>query len=409
MRSFVGIDWSEKRHDVRVHNDKGACLARFQVPHSLQGFEKLEKRLKAVNPRAAACLVGIETQENLLVDFLCERGYPLYVVAPGTVNSNRGRHRASGAKDDDGDAYLLADILRTDRHRLVPWRADGALVRQMRLWLHGIDELTNSIVRANNRLRANLLRYYPQCLQAFENLQSHIALAFLQTYAAPTQLQALSYEDFWTFCRRQGYRHYRLLPEKYAHLQTPAPQVDPAIVTAHAAYSCAVAQQLQLLTQQKKKALQQVTSLFVQHEDAYIFDSLPGSGKLLAPKLLVMFGDHRDRYPQPTILQAIAGACPITRRSGKSQLVLFRRACNRRYRATAQQFAMSSLVKSPWAAGYFYRAKERGHGNSHALRALANRWLRIIWAIWQKREPYDESYHLQQLHHRRQPQPSTSA
>ena len=405
MKSLVGIDWSEERHDVRVHNEAGACVARFNVPPTAAGFQVLDERLRAVNPEPADCLVAIETHNNLLVDFLCQRGYTLYVLAPSAVASNRSRYRASGAKDDDYDALIMADLLRTDRHRLIPWRPDSSLVRQMRVHLSWVDNLTTSLVRQQNRLRAVLLRYYPQALQAFKDLQTYIALAFLETFPSPQALEEVSFETFVAFFEEHNYTHCRLLPEKYALLTSEGPLAEPAIAAACQAQTVHMARLLTTLLRQKRDTIRQVGKLFAQHEDAFIFDSLPGAGALLAPKLLTMFGDQRDRYPDRTILPAIAGTCPVTKQSGQSQWVTFRRACNHNYRQTAQLFARSSVNKSAWAAGYFQRAKSRGHTDSHAYRCLANRWLHIIWTLWQNREAYDEAYHLQQVQRHRRPQP----
>lgn len=403
MKSYVGIDWSEARHDVRVHNEAGACVARFAVPHTLEGFQQLDEKLQAINANPVDCLVAIETHDNLLVDFLCEREYTLYVLAPSSVASNRSRYRASGAKDDDHDALVMADLLRTDHQRLIPWRPDGSLVRQMRIHLSWVDDLTGSIVRQHNRLRANLLRYYPQALAAFD-LKTYISLAFLQAFPSPQALETLSYEQFVTFFKSHSYNHCQMLPGKYAQLTAAGPQAEPAIAAASQARTVHLAGQLATFLQQKAETIRLVNDLFVQHEDAFIFDSLPGAGELLAPKLLVMFGDRRDRYPDRTILPAIAGTCPVTKQSGKSRWVDFRLACNRSYRRAAQQFAICSVTNSVWAAGYFQRAKRRGLSDSHAYRCLANRWLHIIWTLWQRREPYDEAYHLKQVHRHRRPQ-----
>lgn len=401
MKSFIGIDWSEKHHDVRVHNAHGACLARFQVDHTLPGFQQLHHKLQQLNPQPAHCLVALETHDTLLVDFLGDCGYTLYVLAPSRVARNRGRHRASGAKDDDHDAYVLADLLRTDHRRLLPWRPNSPVVRQLRLRLSAIDDLTGDIVRQHNRLRAYLLRYYPQALSAFQNLQTHIALDFLVAFPTPQAAQALSYEQFYAFCRTQGYHQYRHLPGKYAALIDEAPQADPAIAAASQAQVAPLARRLRTLLVEKTQALQAVETLFSQHEDAPLFDSLPGAGQMLAPKLLVMFGDRRERYPDYTILQGIAGTAPVTRQSGQARWVAFRQACNRSYRRTMQQFARCSITQSVWAAGYYQQAKKRNLSDSHAYRCLANRWVRIIWTLWQRREPYDERQHLRDVHHGR--------
>jgi transposase len=143
------------------------------------------------------------------------------------------------------------------------------------------------------------------------------------------------------------------------------------------------------MVRQKAREIREVQKLFARHPDQAIFDSLPGAGNLLAPKLLVMFGDHRERYPTPQTIRALAGACPVTIQSGHKRHVRFRRGCNRDGRRTAQQFAKASVREAEWAAAYLSCC-------------LANRWLGIIWKLWQSRELYDETYHLQQIRrHRR--------
>jgi transposase len=169
MKTIIGIDWSEQKHCVHIYNQAGALLARLDIAHSVSGFVQLERQLRKANPEPADCLIAIKTRHNLLVDFLLSRGFTLYIIAPIIVKNNRGRQSSSGAKDDDRDAQLLADILRTDRGRLILWLVDGPLVRQMRLLLSSVDDLTGMIVAQHNRLRANLLRYYPQALTAFNS------------------------------------------------------------------------------------------------------------------------------------------------------------------------------------------------------------------------------------------------
>ena len=403
MKSYVGIDWSEEFHNVCILNEAGACLNRFQVPHTQAGFLRLEKHLAQVNEVAADCLVAIETHHNTLVDFLWSRGHTLFILPPNQVKSNRGRQRASRAKDDDSDALLLADILRTDQGRLIPWQADGDLVQQMRSLLSWIDDLTDSIKRHRNRLRANLLRYYPQPLATFGNMLSQFSLKVVAAYPSSGYLRDLTYQQFVTFSRDQGYYQVGKLPAYYAQLREPMPAAPETIWPALEEQTVYLAHQLLVLMEQKKATIKQASHLFEQHSDAPIFASLPGAGDLLRPKLLVMFGDYRARYPKPNILPAIAGTCPVTVQSGRSRYVRFRWACNHSYRQTAQLFAKSSIRKSVWAAGYFNRAKDRGLSNSHAYRCLANRWLKIIWTLWQTRVTYDEAYHLSQVARHRQP------
>ena len=407
MKTLIGIDWSQKHHDIRLHNEAGALLSRFRIDHNWEGVQKLEQGIAQVNTEPGDCLIGIETANNMLVDFLWSRQYRLYILAPIVVKSSRGRQRVSAARDDDSDAALLADILRTDRQQLIPWQPDGQLVCQMRVLINFIDDLTASIVQYSNRLRANLQRYYPQVLNAFSPLKTKLCLHFLMSYPTPEAATALSFAEFDAFCRQHRDTQAKYRRRRFGLLQQVAP-IDQRIVTTYETQIPWLAQLLWRLVQQKQQTIRHLQSLFTQHPDRVIFASLPGAGDLLAPKLLVMFGDHRHRLPTPAVIQALAGTCPVTVRSGQRRSVRFRRACNRPFRHLIQQFAEQSVKQSSWAAAYFHNARSRGLTKSHAYRCLANRWLKIIWTLWQRHEAYDEAYHLRQIQRHRRPVSATS-
>lgn len=399
---YIGIDWSEDKHDVCILNERGAILKEFTILQTPQGHASLDQEVASFGLTADRCLVGLETAHNLVMDFLETRPYTLYVIAPNQVASSRGRFSSSGRRNDRSDAHLLADMLRTDHHRFAPWQADGILVNQMRANLRLIDDLTQSITRYNNRLRATLLRAYPLALGLFNDLVTQIALQFLIEYPQQAAAQQLTYADFDAFCRQQRYSHPGMIAKRFAHLQRQVPQPAAATVVALQDQVPILATLLLRLVQQKSRTIRQVQHLFVTHPDQHIFASVPGAGHLLAPKLLVMFGDHRQRFPTPASIQSLAGTCPVTVQSGKKKAVRFRRGCNHEFRHTAQLLAITSTRQSTWAATYFSLAKARGLSHSHAFRCLANRWLAIIWTLWQRQQPYDETYHLQQVRrHRR--------
>jgi transposase len=186
-------------------------------------------------------------------------------------------------------------------------------------------------------------------------------------------------------------------------LQQPQPPVQSTLAVAYRDEIVFIAQQLLGLIREKKLALQQVQALYQQHPDHPIFSSLPGAGDMLQPKLLVMFGEDRARFPSPQDIRALAGTCPVTKQSGKRRHIQFRRACNHSFRETAQQFAVASVRQVDWAAAYFTSALSRGLHKNHAYRCVANRWLGIIWKMWQTRQPYDETYHLKQILRQRRP------
>jgi len=247
-----------------------------------------------------------------------------------------------------------------------------------------------------NRLRAVLLRYYPAAAQVFSSLQTQIALHFVSTYPTPQAAADLSWAEFQAFAQQHGYRRPKRLPACFARLQADHPAASPETVLIYQDEAVQLAELLLAGIRAKKEAKRALRSLFQQHPDHTIFSSLPGAGELLAPALLAKFGDDRQRFPAPDGLQALAGTCPVTEKSGKRKRVKFRRACDRQFRHFAQQWAIASLSESVWAIAYWNAVRPRCDSDSHAYRCLANRWLAVAWKLWQSRTLYDEAYHLRQ-------------
>jgi transposase len=397
MEVYTGIDWSENKHDVVFMNKAGVAIAKLTIQHTVGGFLALDAAREKLDVAPEECLVCLETAHNLLIDFLWSRGYRhVYVIPPSVVKANRGRQGQSRARTDPSDAALIADILRTDRGRLQPWHPDSLLTRQIRAKVSLVRHLTRDVVRTSNRLRAVLSRYYPAALHVFSSVRTQICLAFIRTYPTPREAAALSFAEFEAFATGHGYPHPGALRTNFARLRGPYPQPTPETVLVYQEEAVQLAVLLLAQVQANKEAKRQLKTLFVQHPDAPIFESLPGAGDLLAPALLAKFGDDRQRFPTSGSVQALAGTCPVTVSSGKRKSVHFRYACDRAFRDIAQKWAMSSVPQSLWAAAYWQQTRPRCDSNSHAYRCLANRWLSIAWAIWQKRECYDETYHLQQ-------------
>lgn len=397
MKVYIGIDWSERKHDIVFMNEAGAPIVRLTIPHAPEGFLKLEATRRELGVAREDCLVGLETAHNLVIDFLWSHNYTnVYVVPPSVVKSTRGRYGHSGARTDQSDAFLLADMLRTDRARLQPWHPDSLLTRQMRAKVSLIIHLTHTVVRLSNRLRAVLLRYYPAALNVFSHLRAQITLKFIQAYPTPQAAAALTFAEFETFARQNGYKQQGRLRACFARLQIPQPEPTPETVLVYQDEAVQLATLLLDVVRAKQTTKRALKDLFHQHPDHPIFASLPGAGAFLAPALLVKFGDDRRRFPSPASVQALAGTCPVTDSSGKRRVVKFRRACDREFRNIAQQWAIRSKAESLWASLYWEQVRPHCRSDSHAYRCLANRWLAIAWKLWQTGQPYDEAHHLRQ-------------
>ena len=396
MTVYIGIDWGEKKHDVVCLNAAGAVITQFPIVHSAEGLLHLDSKLRQLAPSPEHLRIGLETAHTLLIDWLWECGYSqVYVIPPLLTRSCQRRYRQSGARSDRRDAYLIADLLRTDGQRLYPWHPDSALTLQLRAQVRWGLRLGCQQRRLSNQLRAVLLRYYPAALQVFGALDSQITLHFIQTYPTPQAAARVTWEEFAAFAQAHRYPSQRLVA-CFARLHARQPAAAPAVVQAYQPQAVHLATSLLDTVRTLASVRREVTALFRQHPDHPIFASLPGTGELLAPALLAKFGDDRARFPQASTLQALAGTCPVTEQSGQRRRVSFRQACDREFRQIAQQWAKCSIEHSDWAASYFHEAQQRGQSASHAYRCLANRWLAIAWTLWQRRQLYDEAYHLQQ-------------
>jgi transposase len=397
MKVYIGIDWSENKHDVCLMQERGDVLLTLQIQHTMAGFRQLDQARQSLGVGREEVVIGLETAHNLLVDYLWDQGYEqIYVLPPHVVKSAQTRYRQSGAKDDAWDARLIADVLRTDQPRYAVWKPDLPLTRQIRAEVRFAVQLGREVVQDGNRLRSILLRYYPAVLDAFPHLDSVVFLAFLQIYPTLRQAQALPFEQLKVFLHEHHHTQSRSWPKIYAGLHADHPQSHPALETAYAPLAVAQARILETLLRSRTECLTRLGKLYLLHPDREIYDSLPKAGTLLAPALLSKLGDDRGRYPTPAVLQAVAGTCPFTKRSGKHAHVYFREACDREFRHIVQQWARLSLDASPWAATYYHTVRPHCQTDNDAIRRLANRWLEVLWRLWIDRKPYDEAFHLKQ-------------
>lgn len=397
MTVYLGIDWSEKKHNVCILNEAGAVICELVIGHTPEGFLQLASVCQQLQIGAGQAVIGLETAHNLLIDFLLESQWgAIYVLPPSLVKSNQGRFAQSGAKDDRRDAQLIAEILRTDRGRLHAWQPDSLLTRQIRARVQMHSFLSRTIRQYTSYLRAVLLRYYPAALEVFSGLDLPITLAFLQSYATPTAAQALSYEQFSHFLQEHHHTHKQVWPQAYQRLMTRYPIAHSETLNLYTYQMLTLVDMLSHLLDERRLTQLALLHDFKQHPDAALYQSLPGAGKLLAPALLAKLGDDRTRFPAPSVLQAVAGTCPVTKRSGRAKSVHFRRACDHAFRHFVQQWAVAALKKNPVAQAYYHQVRPHCRSDNAAYRRLANRLLAVLWRLWQSRTPYDEATHLRQ-------------
>jgi hypothetical protein len=268
MTVYLGIDWSEKKHDATFLNEEGQIVGQLTLAHTPEGLLSLEQSRQALGVQPQECVVGLETAHNLLIDFLWARAYgQIYVIAPNVVKSSRGRYNQSGARTDQHDSRLLADLLRTDRSRLYPWRPDSVLTRQIGVQVGFINDLTKQMVARTNRLRAVLLRYYPAALTVFSNPSGLVALRFLLAYPTPAQAAALSWPEFEAFALSAGYPNHKKLGDCYIRLQQLQLEATAETVLIYQSQVPLLAKELLALVEHRNEALSQLSRWFSQHSD----------------------------------------------------------------------------------------------------------------------------------------------
>lgn len=406
MPTYLGIDWSTKKHDVAFMNEKGGTITTAVIEHSQAGFAKLEAMRQKLNISQDECIVGMETAHSLLIDHLWASGYEaVYILPPGVVNANRGRNRQSGARTDLYDSWVIADTLRTDLHKFHPWTPGSAELQQMRSMVGQAIFWTKESVRLANRLQAVLFRYYPVALTVFSSWPTKLICDFVQAFPTPEKARQLSWPEFHAFAKEHRYPQPKKLPACFERLQQPHPESSPAIVAANMGDAQNLAVSLRASLEIEDQNLRQLQKLFDSHPDAHTFASLPGTGDWLGPALLVKVGEDRLRFPKATSLQALAGTCPVTDQSGGRRSVYFRRSCDHQFRQIAMQWARCAVKESTWAATYFEQVYARHHSANHAYRCLANRLVAILWKLWQTEDDYDEILHMQNRIKRCQPLP----
>jgi transposase len=395
MQVYIGIDWSEQKHDVCFQNEKGDVIQLLQINQSPEGFVKLDETRQQLGVSAEDCIAGIETSHNLLIDYLVDQNYrAIYVLPPNAVKSAQTIFRQSGAKSDRSDAILICEMIRLAAEQFHAWVPDTELTQSIRVKVRLAGFLTKQILQTGNRLRSALLRYYPAALILFSTTDSQILLEWIIKYPTPELAETVNFGEFKVFLKEHKHPRPKLWAACYARLHLPQVKASRGNTAAFSSEAKLLASLMLNLIRSRNYLLSEVKQDFVHHPDYAIYQSLPAAGNFLEPALCAMLGDDRDRYPNVSVLQAIAGTCPVTEQSGKSKFVHFRHACDHQFRQVVQQWARCSVLKSPWAAGYYASVRPRCHSDNEAYRRLANRWLEVLWKLWQDRVPYDEQKHL---------------
>lgn len=388
--TFVGFDWADDHHEVVVVDREGGIVEEFRFDDSAEGWQLLVRKLSPY-PHAA---VVIETSSGATVERLLEGGYAVYPVNPKAAKRYRERQAPSGTKSDRFDAWSLADALRLDGHTWRVLKPDDPLTVELRLLCRDEIALIEQRTALVCQLRAALGEYYPVVLEAFDDWTVPSSWAFVEAFPTPEALVKTGKRKWEKFLH--VHKLYR--PETYEKRLSLFAQAQtfcgsPATTKAKSMLAVALAGQLRVLQSHLDKFRARIQELFQQHPDHELFESLPGAGEKLAPRLLAELGDDRERFDSPEAIQCHGGTAPVSYQSGQIRKARFRRACHKILRHTVHLWANLSRAKCPWAEAYYREKREQGQSHACALRCLGQRWIKILWKMWQTRTAYDAELH----------------
>jgi transposase len=365
------------------------------IEQSMKGLSEFGRWLHGCKGEGIELWAAIEKPQGRIVDFLLDHGVVVYPVNPKALDRARDRFRMSQSKSDSFDAYVLAEFLRTDHVHLRALQPDSEQAQELKMLTRDHHRLGRHKTRLLNQIEVTLKEYYPRPLEVFSDLESQIALDFLQHYPTPGDLSELTRRKWNRFAKREHHLSEQRCKELWEKLSRPQLKIPEHVVRTKAQLLLVLVIQLRSLAEAVKNYSDRVESFFASMPAAKFVKTLPGekSGATV-PMLWAELGDAKSRWQSFRHLQAEAGGVPVTKTSGKSRVVQFRFACNKLLRYASYWLSFNSLNRCEWANKYYRDQRRKGHSHPQALRALGAKWLKIIFVMWRDHQPYDENLHL---------------
>jgi transposase len=386
----AGIDWAAEAHEVCI-SEEGRVAERFSTVHDEVGIAALAARLG----RADVARVAIERPDGILVERLLETGIEVLAIHPNQVKAARPRFAVAHGKSDRFDAYVLAELARTDAHRFRALVPDSDETKALKALTRAREDLVGVRVELANQLRAQLQAFWPGAL-IFADVDGPISLAFLRRCPSPVDAKGLGPRRLGGLLARHRYSGRRSPEELLERMRSaPAGRAGGDEMRARRAVVLGLVGALEPIVAEISDLTSQIRGALAAHPDAVVFGPLFRDAKtVISPATLIAeLGDCRERYPTEAAMAADAGMSPVALESGKLRVATFRRACDKRLRAAVARLADSTRHWHPWAREVYRRARARGQDHPHAIRTLGRAWIRVLWRCWQDRVPYDPARH----------------
>jgi transposase len=402
--AFIGVDWADKKHVWCLQAVGSQQRESGELEHTPEAVEAWVGQLcqRFANRPIA---VAVEQSRGALVFMLSKYELLHIFPVPSTMAANmREALYPSGAKDDPRDADLLLDLLRQHRDKLRRLSPDTEATRRVQNLVGERCKLIDEKTEQTNRLMSHLKIYFPQMLDWFEHLDTELVCALLQRWPTLEQLQKVPPAQLRTFFRKHHCRDQELIERRILAIRQAIPAIrDRAVIEAKSTVVKVIVQLIRTLIEGIADLDEMIKEAAAAHPDFFIFDSLPGAGAALAPRLLAAFGSQRERYGNAGEVQSYSGIAPVMERSGKKKWVHFRVACPKFLRQSFHEWAGHSIAHSVWARSYYQQLRSKGKGHHAAVRALAFKWIRVVFRCWKDAVAYDESKYLATLARRGSP------
>jgi len=408
--ALVALDWADQKHTWALQAADSTRTEQGEIEHTPEAVEAWAAEL-AQRFAGQPVAVALEQSRGALLFMLTKYAHlVLYPVHSASLARYRAAFYPSGAKDDPSDAQLLLDLLLHHRDRLRRLEVDTVETRTLQFLVEERRRLVNERTRQSNRLTAKLKLYFPQILDWFAEVDSPLVGALLRRWPTLEQLQKARPATLRQFLQQRNCRSAERIEQRLEQIRQALPATrDAAVLQANVAAVRVLVDLLATLREGIAELDRQIAKLFAAHPDFPIFESLPGAGPVLAPRLLAALGSRRERYASAGQIQCYSGIAPVLERSGTASWVHSRWSCPKFLRQTFHEWASHSVGFSDWARCYYQRQRTKGKSHHAAVRALAFKWIRILYRCWKDRVPYHESLYQQSLGQRTSPKPGQPA
>ena len=396
--ALIGIDWADKKHDICETSTTSKNYLYSVIsssPKSIHAWAMELKKRYPDKPIAVAC----ELKKGPLIFALMQYEHiTLFPINPSTVAKYRNAFSHSGAKDDPGDARIQTEILEYHMDKLRVITPDSSEIRALTQHVENCRKLVQDRVDLTNKITASLKSYYPQVIEWFKEKDSIIFCDFLLQWPTLMAAKKARKATLINFFHKHNSRYPDIIDCRIKDIKSAVPLTnDLGVIEPNQIMIEIYTPQLKILIESISRLDKVIKNLYKNQCDAFIYDSLPGAGPKLAPRIMAAMGTNRERYDNAAEIQKYVGVAPVIERSGQKSWTHWRYSCPKFLRQTFVEWAGHTIKYSFWAKAYYQQQIEKGKPHNTVIRSLAFKWIRIVFKCWKDRKPYDESKYLEAL------------